>query len=136
VNTRPLVIDDALKAECRRLREFAEVPRNWYVVGKTTLVPGDKPEYVIETEFGFRVVFTITHAPFHKPDPFRHMSISVPGDKFPHPVVVWTIAHHLGFTGADVQDDVVLEPAETWGVAMDRDERCMVVQQPYEEGTQ
>lgn len=128
--TRLLELDDAFKAECKRLREHAENPKHWYVLGKTDFVPGDRPEYVIKTEFGYRLVFTITHAPDHKPEPFRHLSISVPGKNYPHPVAVWTIAHFLGFTGATVQDDAATEPGP-WGIAIDEKEHCIVVQEPY-----
>jgi hypothetical protein len=87
--------------------------------------------YSFQTEFGFRVVFTITHAPEHKPQPFRHLSISVPGKDYPNPMVVFTIAHHLGFTGATVEDDVATAPGK-WGMATDDKEHCIVVQEPYE----
>jgi hypothetical protein len=129
--TRPLALDYDFKAECARLREFAEKQENWYVLGKTTVVPGDEPEYSFQTEFGFRVVFTITHAPEHKPQPFRHLSISVSGKDYPNPVAVYTIAHHLGFTGATVKDDVATEPGK-WGMAVDDEEHCIVVQEPYD----
>ena len=33
MNLRPLVLDDAFKAECQRLRDFAADPKNWYVLG-------------------------------------------------------------------------------------------------------
>jgi len=131
VNVRPLVIDDALKAECARLRIFAEDPKNWYVIGETKFVPGDRPEYVIRTAFGFRVVFTITHALEHRPEPIRHMTISVSGKNYPNPMVVFTLAHYLGFTGASVVNDVVPEPGP-WAMAIDDGEHCIIVQQAYE----
>ena len=134
MNVRPLVIDDAFKAECRRLREFAENPKNWYELGENLeppFVPGDRPEYVLKTEFGFRVVFTITHVPSHRPQPFRHMTISVPGENQPNPTVVFTIAHHLGFTGAVTTDGVATEPGK-WGIAANREDDCITVQEPYE----
>jgi len=134
MNLRPLVLDDAFKAECQRLRDFAADPKNWYVLGddmKPPFLPGDKPEYVLQTDFGYRVVLTITHVPTKKPKPFRHLSVSVPGDKAPHPIAVFTFAHHLGFTGATVTDDAVTEPGP-WALAQDEDEGCIVVQQDYE----
>ena len=131
MNTRPLVLDDALKAECGRLREFAEDPKHWYLFGETDFVPGERPGYILMTDFGFRIVFTITHAPEHSPKPFRHMTISVSGKNFPNPVAVYTLAHQLGFTGATVKGDVVTEPGP-WALAVDDDDHCIIVQQPYE----
>lgn len=128
---RPLVINDAFRAECRRLREFAEDPKNWYLFGEADWVPGDRPEYVLRTGAGYRVVFTITHAPQFRPEPFRHMTISIPGEGYPHSDVVLIMAHQLGFTGAEVDGDVVTRPGR-WNVGVDEDEGCVVVQQPYE----
>ena len=127
---RPFLIDDAFKADCERLREFAENPKNWYLFGEVDWTPGDRPEYTIETSFGYKAVFTITHAPDFKPEPFRHLTISVAARDLPNPVVVWTVAHYLGFTGAEVVDDIVSERGP-WGVGIDNDEGCIVVQQPY-----
>ena len=134
MKSRPLKLTDELKAACTKLREFAEKPENWYVVGKTTIIPGDRDEYMIQTSFGYRVVFTITHAPEHKPEPFRHISVSVPSGAYPNPIVVWTFAHLLGFTGATMEEDVAIEPGPTWGIAIDKDENCIVVQQPFIQG--
>ncbi len=130
MSVRPLALDSDFKAECARLREFAEKPENWYAIGRTTVVPGDQPGYSFMSEFGFRVVFTITDAPDHIPQLFRHLSISVPSKDYPNPVVVYTIAHHLGFTGAIVKDDIATEPGR-WGMAIDDKEHCIVVQEPY-----
>lgn len=135
MNTRPLFLDDAFKEACRQLREFAERRENWYVLDENLeapFVPGDRDEYVLRTEFGYRVVFTITHAPSQREQPFRHMTISVPAEgKSPNPVAVFTVAHHLGFTGAKVEDDVATEPGR-WALATDWDDECIVVQEPYE----
>jgi len=94
-------------------------------------VPGDRPEYVLRTETGYRVVFTITHAPGFRPEPFRHMTISIPGESYPHEDVVMTMAHQLGFTGAEADGDIVTRPGP-WRIGIDEDERCVVVQQTYE----
>lgn len=128
---RPFIIDDNFKARCARLREFAEKPENWYRFPGSDFAPGQRPEYVIETPFGFRVVFSITHAPRQSPVPARHLTISVPGHNFPNVAVVFTVAHHLGFTGAEVVDDVAVAPGK-WMFARDETEGCVVVQEPYE----
>lgn len=128
---RLLGITDDFKERCDALRRFAEDPANWYRYGQTSEVPGNNPNYVLETAFGYRAVFTITHAPDHQPKPFRHLSISVSGDEYPNPTAVFTIAHYLGFTGAVLQKDVAVEPGY-WGIAVDENEHCIVVQQDYE----
>ena len=128
---RPFVVDDALKEACRCLREHAEKTENWYVIGKSAWVPGDRPEYVVQTEFGFQFVFTITHVPEYSKLPYRHMTISVPGGRYPHNLVVWTVAHLLGFTGATVEDDIATEPGP-WGIEVNENEGCVVVGQPWE----
>ena len=129
---RPLIIDEVFKADCGYLRKFSEDPKNWYVLGEdleSSFIPGDNPEYILKTNFDYRVVLTITDAPTRKP--FRHLTISVPGRAYPHPSAVFTIAHYLGFTGATVVEDVVSEPGP-WGVVQDSDEGGIVVQQEYE----
>lgn len=134
--TRPLLVDDQFRAECRRLREFAEDPKNWYLFEESDWVPGNRPEYVLESDYGYRAVFTITHAPGFRPEPFRHLSVSVPTEgKMPHHIVVFTLAHWLGFTGASVEDDVAVRPGK-WGLGIDDNEGCVVVQEIYQPPTQ
>jgi len=127
---RPFLIDDKFKADCERLRVFAENPKNWYVLDETKMVPGDNPQYVLHFD-SYRAVFTITHAPKLKPEPFRHLTVSIPGENYPHPLVVLTLAHYLGFTGATLDNDVVSQPGP-WGIGADDDEGCAIVQQDYE----
>jgi len=132
MTARPFLIDEKFKADCERLRVFAESPKNWYLFDETNHVPGDNPQYVLEFD-SYRAVFTITHAPKFKPKPFRHLTVSVPGpgDAYPHPLVVVTLAHYLGFTGATLDNAVVKEPGP-WGIGLDEDDECAIVQQEYE----
>lgn len=128
---RSLVIDDDLRVRCADVRAFAERSENWYRYGQVDWIPGDRPEYVVRTLGGYRAVFTITYAPEQRPVPFRHLTVSVEGPSYPNPIVVWTIAKMLGFSGAEADDDVVATPGP-WGVALDDAEHCVVVQQPVE----
>jgi hypothetical protein len=128
---RPLLLTDELRARCRRLQQFSEDPKNWYRFGEVEWVPGDRSEYVLDAGAGYKVVFTITYCPAVKPQPFRHMTISVPGPNYPHPEIVLLMANLLGFTGAELDRDIVVKPGP-WGVAIDEDEGCVIVQQPYE----
>lgn len=133
MNMRPLALDKEFEAQCKKLQKFAEDKANWYVLGEDMeppFIPGDKPEYVIETEFSYRVVLTITHVPSKKPEPFRHLTISVPGGAYPHPFAVFTVAHLLGFTGTKMIDGAVTNPGP-WAMTHDPDEGCIIVQQDF-----
>lgn len=129
---RRLLIDDALREACSRLRAHAHDPAHWYRLGKSTVVPGDMPEHVLSLPEGFRVVFSVTEAPEYRPRPFRHLSVSVDGPNYPHPIAVWTLADLLGFTGAEMTDAVVVGPGP-WAMDIDKTEHCIVVQQPLED---
>jgi hypothetical protein len=130
---RALVINDELREACERLRSYAHDPKHWYRLGKSTVVPGDVQEHVLVLPEGFRLVFSITDAPEHSPRPFRHMSLSVDGQNYPHPMVVWTLADLLGFTGAETTKDGTIVGSGPWAVAIDETEHCVVVQQPLED---
>jgi len=130
---RPFVIDDELRASCRRLREHAEKTENWYCVGSSDWVPGNRSEHVIETAGGFRIVFSISCLPETPSAGFRHLSVSIPEaeGKCPHPLVLWTVAHLLGFTGAEVVDEVASAPGP-WQFGLHETEDCVVVTEPLE----
>lgn len=127
---RPLIIDDELRATCRRLRECAEDPARRYRPGQGRL-PGTMTEHCAVLFGGWKVFFTITEAPGHPP--FRHLTVSVPGTNLPNPMMVWTLATLLGFTGAQLNDGWVVGPGP-WAMGVDEAERCLIVQQPLEAG--
>lgn len=103
MNVRPLVIDDALKQAIAQVREYAEKPEHYYLIGEggkhdPSTIPGDNPQHVITTQFGYRAVFSMTKAPEGL---FRHLSISVPSKgQYPGPEVVEEFCHLYGFTGS------------------------------------
>lgn len=83
---RPLVIDDAARAEAQRIIEFAE--HHPYIPGLTN-PPGLNPSHVGQLN-EYRVVFSITHNACLR---FRHISISVPvKGKYPNPIAAFMIA--------------------------------------------
>ena len=111
------------------LAAFASEGPNWYVMDESHFIPGDDPRYVAEVGT-VRVVFTWTKVPDGRV--MRHMSISN-HSAYPSPVVVWTFAHMLGFTGAiPDRTGLVTDPGEKWGIGVDDGAgvRCIVIQEP------
>jgi len=127
-----LILTEA-KVRAEEIVAYASQTENWYRMEVSTFVPGDRKEYVLRSG-DHRAVFSWTMAPTGEVR--RHMSVSVPRKgKYPQPIVVWTLAHYFGFTGAELGDgDVVHEPADGWVFAQDEDEGCIVVQQEVEDG--
>lgn len=115
------------EARAKEVAAFAARPENWYKVGESTWIPGDREEYVLRS-LTVRAVFSWTQvAPG---DVRRHMTISTMGPRFPNPMVVWTLAHMFGFTGAKPNaEGLVHEPAKSWAFLPDEKEHCIVVQE-------
>lgn len=110
----------------KKIAAFASRPENWYRLGETTEIPGDRPEFVLMSGT-IRAVFTWTRTP--EDEVFRHMSIGILGSNLPNPTIVWTVAHMFGFTGAKIEEGLVHEPAQNWMVGLDLQDRCIVVQE-------
>lgn len=118
------------EARAKEIAVYAAKPGNWYRPGETLTLPGEHPEYVLVSGT-IRAVFTWTRAT--KSLVIRHMSVSVQGANYPNPLTVWTLAHMFGFTGAKPDEHgLVHQPANTWGCFVDKDERCVVVQEKIE----
>lgn len=101
-------------AAIARLRAYAEARANWYYPGVQGL-PAENPRYVLDSGT-LRIVFTWTVV---EVGVFRHLSVStrmqVPGvEKLPNRILTYTIAHHLGFTGALISGVTAVEPGPTW----------------------
>ncbi len=120
VNLRPLVLDDAAKAEVARVKAHAEA--NHYRPGGST--PGDDPRFVAKLGT-YRAVFTYTHD--SSDDVYRHLSVSVPSHKYPNPAAVYAIADLFGFTGYDSDKP---ERPGPWMMDVNRSEHCVVVVEP------
>jgi len=122
MNLRALVVDDLAKQKVKRVRQFAERKNNWYHgAGK---VPGDDPRYVCHLDT-YRCVFTYTVHPSGLI--FRHLSISVPGAKYPNVFAACTIAELFGFTGWDGKSYEKLPP--DWMGHVSDEEHCVVLVQ-------
>jgi hypothetical protein len=123
---RALVIDDVAKAKVAKVLAYAEEPRHFYVVGpggkSWQKTPGDNPQHVAHLDT-FRCVFSITKSDGKT---WRHLSISVPSEKYPNPFAAYTIAEMFGFTGWDGKSQVI--PAE-WLAKISEEEHCIVIAQ-------
>lgn len=129
---RALVIDEGVQDRIREVLYFAMAVPNHYrpFEGKDTAlkIPGDDPRYVALVPQGYKAVFTLTEDREGKL--WRHLSVSVPGGKYPNPFAVWTIATKFGFEG---WDGISLTPPKNW--VFNRDDgagkRCVVVGTRY-----
>ena len=121
-----LILDDRVRARVKAVREFAENPRNWYDTDHNDGPPGEKYDYTLNSG-DVRVVYTFTK---HKGRVFRHMSVSVP-NRYPPPVVVWTMAHLFGFpTEEPDEEGFVHNPNQKWtACGPNMKEKCVVVVQ-------
>lgn len=116
---RPLVIDDAARAQIARVLAYAE--DNPYVPADPT--PSDNPNYVAHLGT-YRCVFTFTNMPEAC---YRHLSVSVPGAKYPNPAAVFMIAHEFGFTGWDEKH--IDRLPDGWMMNVNEAEHCVVLGQ-------
>lgn len=114
--TRALLIDPAVRSKIDEQRAWADLPQNWYHPERGNGdSPGDDPAYVLILEVGFRVVYTHT---VMKDKHYRHISISIAGQKYPNPMACYTIAGLFGFTGGKRQgseeNPITTEPGPDW----------------------
>jgi hypothetical protein len=124
---RPLVISSEQREAIDHLVNFAKQPDMWYVAGKSRWIPGDNPPYVLHVDT-YRCVFTYTLV--HDGSVYRHLSISVSGEDYPHLLVVFSIASMFGFTGGkDASGVVCTAPGDDWIVRINTNEHCIVVAQ-------
>lgn len=118
---RALILDQKAMVEIARVKANAEAKP--YHHDNCGLAPGDDHRFVAQLG-AYRAVFTITHA---KDIVFRHLTVSVPGRKYPHPAAVFMIADALGFTGWNERDPAT--PAAGWTCGPHGVDRCVVVAQ-------
>jgi len=120
---KALIFDETNKQKVEKLLEFANRPENYYVIGTTSFIPGDRPEYVAQIN-DYRCVFTMTK---DEGLIYRHLSISVPvPGRLPHPIAAFTMATWFGFTGAIMNKDVAMEPGKDWQIGLGGDKGCVV----------
>lgn len=123
---RILVMDDAARLKVKTVLDHALVFEHWYRPHKDAQIAGNDPRFVAHLDDGFRCVFTITVD--LKGDPWRRLSISVPGEKYPSPTAVCAIAAMFGFTGWDGYSVV---PPRCWALYVDKDDHCIAIGQEY-----
>jgi hypothetical protein len=116
---RLLTIDAAAKARATKIAAYAEA--HPYRPGG--ILPGSIPELVGQFDT-YRAVFSITHADGLV---FRHLSISVPGDKLPNVMAVCSIADLFGFTGWSMSAPESIP--DGWQLGPHKEDRCVVVAQ-------
>lgn len=121
---RALVIDDAARKGIGLVRTYADA--HPYFVGDEP--PGDNPRHTVSIG-DYRCVFSITNTGHRK---MRHLSVSVPGDKYPNPAAVYMIANEFGLTGWSADNPSI--PGADWIVGPNPAERCVVVAQDHQEG--
>lgn len=121
---RALLIDEVVKKEVQRVRDYAEQPDNWYRPGKDRRIPGDDPRFVVQLNT-YRCVFTVTEYPTAV---FRHLSISIPAKDFANPIAAFTIAELFGFTGWDGHSFNI---PPSWMGRVDKQDHCIQLMQPY-----
>jgi hypothetical protein len=120
-----LVLDDAVALACRKVVVFAENPSNWFVHGDTSTVPPGRDDRYVANFPPYRCVFSITRTLDGRL--WRHLSVSVPPEKnkerlYANPFVMVVLSEMFGF----------VSDAEDRKVAIDEDQHCVVVGEPYE----
>ncbi len=123
-NMRPLVIDDAARSLAQGICAFAAREENVYRPGGP--VPGDNPLHFCHINT-YRCVFSITETPGPDRQRFRHLSVSVPGTRWPNVAAVLMIAELFGFAGWDGK--TLNRMPEGWLVGAHETERAVVVAQ-------
>lgn len=119
----PLLLDDGFRDRIMTLVEFASKPENYYVPDKSKVAPGDKDGHWLEWG-AYRIVYSLTV--MSGDQHYRHLSVSLPTG-YPNFVTVWTIAHWIGFTGAQAREDVVTDPPHSWLAQVNESENCIVL---------
>ena len=125
---RALVIDDRAQAAVNRVLAYASKPENMYVVrgGKSTQPPpGDNWQHMCRLS-SYRCVFSLTKDAING-KVYRHLSISVPSEKYPNVAAAFTIAEMFGFTGWEGKSFDSL-PADWQGLVNEK-EHCVVLVQ-------
>lgn len=129
---RALIVGPDERAAIGRLVEYAKEPGHHYIPGRTKVVPGDDPAFVVQVPDGFRCVFTITK---HNGQLFRHLTVSVPTEKYPSPEACVMLAKEFGFTTKQPETnfDLISRMEDGWMVSMGHEgEHCIVLAQPVE----
>lgn len=126
---RALVIDDAAKLKVKRLVEYAQDRRNWYIIEfggcSKQPPPGSNRYHVIQLD-SYRCVFSYSKQ-LRDQRVFCHLSISIPReDYYANPITAFTIAELFGFTGWDAKSTT---PPHNWFIDVNHRDQCIVLVQ-------
>jgi hypothetical protein len=119
---RPLLLDNEAKAKIAEVVKFAE--GNHYRPGLSETIPGDDARHVVEIFHGFRAVFSFTEGP---DELYRHLTISVAGEKYPNPIAAFMIADAFGFTGWKIE--MGEQPPSDWMGDVNYEDHCVTLLQ-------
>lgn len=121
------ILTTDFKDSAKQCREYAEERSHWYEPGPGVTPPGHRSRHVLESGT-IRSVFSWTKEGDRL---YRHLSVTTTGEgRYPAPIVIWTLAHLLGFTGVMEQEDgFVHKPGEDWQFALHQLEDSVVVAQ-------
>jgi len=128
---RALVIDAEAKEKVAQVMAYAR--QHIYHPGADAVVPGSVPGHVCYLT-GYRCVFTYTKSP-ETGKLYRHLSVSVPSEKFPNPAAMAIIAGLFEFSGADQGLEARLE-AGKWMMRIEKEEpHCIVLAEELSDHT-
>jgi hypothetical protein len=113
-----LYLDEISRIKISRVREYAEENHYYALVDD---VPGNNENYVCFLGRN-RCVFTFTHLNGRV---CRHLTISVPSDKYPNPAAAFMIATEFGFTGWDSKS--IDKLPKGWAGNVNKNEHCLVL---------
>ncbi len=126
---RALITDAKTRDAAARIVAYAAAPQNRLTVPliEETIAGarrpiGDDPRHVLHIPMGFRCVFSIDQGKSGE-GWYRHLSVSVDGDKMPHPMAVEEIMTFFGFTGG----------MEECLIYMEKEPRAVNVMQEFQE---
>ncbi len=121
-----LILNPPALERIHAIAAYAAKAENWYLLGGMSKIPGSKPEHEFVSG-DIRAVFSWTQTP--QGEVYRHLTVSVVGstDK-PHPVAVFTLAHHFGFGGAELSPRGVVEaPGVDWYFGRESEDDCIAI---------
>ncbi len=117
---RILEISPAAKRKAAKVVAHAKKRKNWYnpnVAEWAQRIPGHDKNHQCKLNT-FRCVFSYTI--LEEGRVVRHLTVSVPGGKFPHTLAVREIAKMFGFTGAS--ENIEEKWPEDWIVQVKQDD--------------
>lgn len=126
---RFLELSPRVKSKADRVVAHARKREHWYVPGTNQIIPGGDRRHTLMLD-SYRCVFSYTVSERPERVVYRHLSISVPSQSWPHPVAVKQIGRLFGFTGV-AEEDLTADIPPSWLVHINKDHptdgNCIVV---------